>query len=181
MGIGSLGIGALMTGAIKFGPETVKAVKKAAPDFSSTNVPAIVEELYSVIKNFGKQTEYPKPGSGDVKYEFGPYKMEEGPGGYNITKTNEGEYSYSEEYFGVYRDPETGAIEYEELTVRPDMDGKLKDVDYGVDAQTYRDIGSDLTDTTGNNVYKVIAEEDIKGVLDDGGVIMDQGVLKSGK
>lgn len=182
-GAGILGaLTALGTGAIKLAPKIAQEVKKVAPDFSSIHVPAIVEELYSTIKKFGKQTEYPKPGSDTIKYEMGPYKMEEGPGGYDITKTNDrGEYGYSEEYFEVYKDPETGSIEYEELTIQPDMDGKLKDVDYGVDAQTYRDIGEDLSKTTGNDEYKFIAEEDIQGVLDDGGYIMDQGVLKSGK
>ena len=107
--------------------------------------------------------------------------MEEGPGGYSITKTNEGEYVYSEEYFGVYKDPETGMIEYEELTVRPDSDGKLKDVDYGVDVEAYREIGEDLEKTTGENIYKSIAEDDIKTILDDGGTIIDQGLIRSGK
>lgn len=179
-GAGILGaLTAVGTGAIKLGPKIAQEVKKVAPDFSSGSVPAILEELYSTIKNFGKMTDYEKKGL--VKYEMGPYKMEEGPGGYNITKTNESEYSYSEEYFGVYKDPETGAIEYEELTVRPDRDGKLKDVDYGVDVDSYRDIGKDISKVTEDDIYKEIAEEDIQRILDDGGTIIDQGLLRSGK
>ena len=30
-------------------------------------------------------------------------------------------------------DPETGYIEYEEVTAKPDMDGKIKDFDFGIE------------------------------------------------
>jgi len=86
--------------------------------------------------------------------------MEEGPGGYNITKTTDG-YTYQEEYFEVYKDPETGAIQYEELTVRPDFDGKLKDVDYGVELETYREIGEDIAKIRGDDSLIKVADEDI--------------------
>ena len=157
-GLGALGVG-LATGAVKFAPEIKKAVTGVTSQIDQ--VPNIVNELYFTIKNFGKQTDYPKPGSDTVKYEFGPYKMEEGPGGYNITKTTDSDYRYQEEYFEVYKDPETGAIQYEELTVRPDMDGKLKDVDYGVNLDTYREIGEDLAKIKGDDSLIKIADDDI--------------------
>ena len=157
-GLGALGVG-LATGAVKFAPEIKKAVTGVTSQIDK--VPNIVNELYFTIKNFGKQTDYPKPGSATMKYEFGPYKMEEGPGGYNITKTTDSDYRYQEEYFEVYRDPETGVIEYEELTVRPDMDGKLKDVDYGVELDSYREIGEDLAKIRGDDSLIKIADDDI--------------------
>jgi hypothetical protein len=157
-GLGALGVG-LATGAVKFAPEIKKAVTGVTSQIDQ--VPNIVNELYFTIKNFGKQTDYPKPGTDTVKYEFGPYKMEEGPGGYNITKTTDSDYRYQEEYFEVYRDPETGVIEYEELTVRPDMDGKLKDVDYGVELDSYREIGEDLAKIRGDDSLIKIADDDI--------------------
>lgn len=180
-GAGILGaLTALGTGAVKLAPKIAQEIKTVAPDFSGY-APAILEELYSTIKRFGKMIDYPKPGSDTVKYEMGPYKLEEGTEGYNITKKTDSDYYYQEEFYSVYKDPETGKIEYEELTVRPDAEGKLKDVDYGVDVDSYRDIGKDISKITEDDIYKEIAEEDIQRILDDGGTIIDQGLLRSGK
>jgi hypothetical protein len=33
----------------------------------------------------------------------------------------------------VKQDPETGFVEYEEVSARPDGDGKIKDVDFGIE------------------------------------------------
>ena len=179
-GAGILGaLTAVGTGAVKLAPTIVKEAKKVLPSFESIHVPAIVEELYSTIKRFGKMTDYEKKGI--VKHEMGPYKLEEGPEGYNITKKTDSDYYYQEEYFSVYKDPETGGIEYEELTVKPDAEGKLKDVDYGVDVDSYREIGADIDKLTKDNFASELAEQDIKTILDDGGTIIDKGVLKSGK
>ena len=143
------------------------------------SVPGIVEELYSTIRNFGKMTDYNKKGV--VNYEMGPYKLEEGPEGYNITKRTDDDLYYQEEYFSVYKDPETGGVQYEELTVTPDAEGKLKDVDYGVDVQTYRDIGKDIDQLTKDDMGTFVAEQDIETMLNDGGTIIDQGIKRSGK
>lgn len=166
------------TGLLKLAPQAAKEVQQVTSNFSGVG-PAIVEELYNTIKNFGKMTDYNKKGV--VNYEMGPYKLEEGPEGYNITKRTDDDLYYQEEYFSVYKDPETGGVEYEELTVKPDAEGKLKDVDYGVDVQTYRDIGKDIDQLTKDDIHKQIAEEDIQRILDDGGTIIDQGLLRSGK
>ena len=33
----------------------------------------------------------------------------------------------------IKQDPETGYIEYEEVSARPDGDGKIKDFDFGIE------------------------------------------------
>jgi len=152
-----LGLGALTTGLVKFGPEIKKAVTNVTSQFDE--LPKIINELYFTIRNRGESVEYGRDGL--VTTKLGPYKLEEGPGGYNITKTTDGDYRYQEEYFEVQTDPEKGVINYEELTVRPDMDGKLKDVDYGVELETYREIGEDLAKIRGDDSLIKIADDDI--------------------
>jgi hypothetical protein len=177
---GILGLAtAVGTGLLKYAPQAAKEVQKIKSTFSDMSVPGIVEELYSTIRNFGKMTDYNKKGV--VNYEMGPYKLEEGPEGYNITKRTDDDLYYQEEYFSVYKDPETGGVQYEELTVTPDAEGKLKDVDYGVDVQTYRDMGKDIDQLTKDDMGTFLAEQDIETMLNDGGTIIDQGIKRSGK
>jgi hypothetical protein len=157
VGLGGLGIAGLLSGAIKFAPEIKKAVTGVTTQM--TEVPNIVKELYATIKNLGQVTDYSKKGV--VKTELGPYELNEYPGGYNITKKTDSDYRYQEESFEVQTDPEYGVIDYEELTVRPDMDGKLKDVDYGVELETYREIGEDLAKIKKDDSLIKIADDDI--------------------
>ena len=38
----------------------------------------------------------------------------------------------------IKKDPETGALEYDEFTVSPDAEGKLKDVDFGIEDMDHK-------------------------------------------
>ena len=156
-GIG-VGLGALATGLVKFAPEIKKAATKATTVIEN-EVPEIIKQLYFTIRNRGKTTDY--GGNGVVKTKLGPYTLEEGPGGYNITKMTDSDFRYQQEYFEVITDPEKGVIHYEELTALPDIDGKLKDVDYGVDLDTYREIGEDLAKIKNDDSLIKIANDDI--------------------
>ena len=157
MGLGGLGIAGLLSGAVKFAPEIKKAVTGVTTQM--TEVPNIIKELYATIKNLGQVTDYSKKGV--VKTELGPYELNEYPGGYNITKMTDSDFRYQKEYFEVQTDPEYGVIDYEELTALPDMDGKLKDVDYGVELNTYREIGEDLAKIKNDDSLIKIADDDI--------------------
>jgi hypothetical protein len=153
-----LGLGALATGLVKFAPE----IKKAATNLTTTivdEVPEIIQQLYFTIRNLGKTTDYGRDGI--VKTKLGKYELIEEPGGYSITKMTDSDFRYQQEYFGVTTDPEKGVIHYEELTALPDMDGKLKDVDYGVELDTYREIGEDLAKIKGDDSLIKIADDDI--------------------
>ena len=58
----------------------------------------------------------------------------EGAGGARLKRTRDrGDYGYEEFEMQIKKDPETGGIEYDEVSVRPDPDGKMKDVDFGID------------------------------------------------
>jgi hypothetical protein len=157
VGLGGLGIAGLLSGAIKFAPEIKKALTGVTTQM--TEVPNIIKELYATIKNLGQVTDYSKKGV--VKTELGNYTLIEEPGGYNITKMTDSDFRYQQEYFGVQTDPEYGVIDYEELTALPDMDGKLKDVDYGVELNTYREIGEDLAKIKNDDSLIKIADDDI--------------------
>ena len=157
VGLGGLGIAGLLSGAIKFAPEIKKAVTGVTTQIDE--VPNIINELFLTIKNLGQVTDYSKKGV--IKTELGPYVLEETPGGYNIVKKTDSDYRYQQEYFEVQTDPEYGVIGYEELTVRPDLDGKLKDIDYGVELGTYREIGEDLAKIKNDDSLIKIADDDI--------------------
>jgi len=153
-----LGLGALATGLVKFAPE----IKKAVTNVTTTivdEVPEIIQQLYFTIRNLGKTTDYGRDGI--VKTKLGKYELIEEPGGYSITKMTDSDFRYQQEYFGVTTDPEKGVIHYEELTALPDMDGKLKDIDYGVELDTYREIGEDLAKIKGDDSLIKIADDDI--------------------
>ena len=74
-----------------------------------------------------------------------------------------------------------GKFVYEEISARPDREGKLKDVDYGVDMDTYREIGEDLQRMTKDDQYIKIANESIDQALEDTGMVIDKGILKRNK
>ena len=141
MGAAGAGIGALKTGIIGLGkqaPETIETVKetvKQAPDYFF----ALVDK----IKRFGKSVDDavadPRV---EQTYRYKNYELRENafgePGETIITKTDDmGEFGYKEESMRFKKGgpTEDGVVpdEYEELTVRPDREGKLKDVEEGIE------------------------------------------------
>ena len=141
MGAAGAGIGALKTGILGLGkqaPEAVETVKetvKQAPDYFF----ALVDK----IKRFGKSVDDavadPRV---EQTYRYKNYELRENafgePGETIITKTDDmGEFGYKEESMRFKKGgpTEDGVVpdEYEELTVRPDAEGKLKDVEEGIE------------------------------------------------
>ena len=141
MGAAGAGIGALKTGILGLGKqapeaiETVKETVKQAPDYFF----ALVDK----IKRFGKSVDDavadPRV---EQTYRYKNYELRENafgePGETIITKTDDmGEFGYKEESMRFKKGgpTEDGVVpdEYEELTVRPDAEGKLKDVEEGIE------------------------------------------------
>ena len=141
MGAAGAGIGALKTGIIGLGkqaPEAVQTVKetvKQAPDYFF----ALVDK----IKRFGKSVDDAVADPRiEQTYKYKNYELRENafgePGETIIIKTDDmGEFGYKEESMRFKKGgpTEDGVIpdEYEELTVRPDAEGKLKDVEEGIE------------------------------------------------
>jgi hypothetical protein len=141
MGAAGAGIGALKTGILglsKQAPEAVETVKetvKQAPDYFF----ALVDK----IKRFGKSVDDAVADPRiEQTYKYKNYELRENafgePGETIITKTDDmGEFGYKEESMRFKKGGQTedGFMpdEYEEVTVRPDAEGKLKDVEDGIE------------------------------------------------
>ena len=149
VGVIGAGVAAFAAGLLRLGRKdsAKKLVQKAATYGGRRidGVPEIISDLIQTIKLKGKVIDAPKPGSGPVVYQFEKYEYAEDINGFSVSKINDrGDYGYSEEVFQFEKDLETGATFFDDITVRPDGDGKLKDVEYGVDTDTYDEIADDL-------------------------------------
>ena len=139
-GIGG-GIAALKTGLLglsKKAPETIETVKetvKQAPDYFF----ALVDKIRRLGTMVDDAVADPRM---ERTYRYKNYELRENaygtPDETVVTKIDDrGEFGYKEESM-VYKKggmTEEGRVadEYEEFTVRPDEDGKLKDIDTGID------------------------------------------------
>jgi len=135
-GLASLPIlGKIAKPIAKAGPEAVEVISRTAEQ-----MPVYLTTLINKVKNFGKSKVLGKPDSPDgaMEYNLGDYTVIEGPG---YTRVNKSNYSGFGDEVGIRneiemeikKDPETGVIQYEEIEVYPDMDGKMRDVEEGVD------------------------------------------------
>ena len=139
-GIGG-GIAALKAGLIGLGkkaPETIETVKetvKQAPDYFF----ALVDKIRRLGTMVDDAVVDPRM---ERTYRYKNYELRENaygtPDETVVTKIDDqGEFGYKEESM-VYKKggmTEEGRVadEYEEFTVKPDEDGKLKDIDTGID------------------------------------------------
>jgi hypothetical protein len=123
----------------------VKPITKAAPVVKETvsKAPDYFFALIDKIKRFGRSVDDPVVDSRvEQTYKYKNYELRENaygePGETIITKTDDmGEFGYKEESMRFKKGgpTEDGVVpdEYEELTLRPDREGKLKDVEDGIE------------------------------------------------
>lgn len=124
-------LGKYIKPATKAAPQVVEAVSRTAE-----SVPTYLMDLISKVKMMGSSKIIGKADNpnGFVQYDLGDYTVTDGAEFTRIRKQNQrGEYIDSEVEMEIQRDPETGTIQYEEATALPDQDGKLKDVDFGIE------------------------------------------------
>ena len=154
-GIASLPIIGRFFDVIKLG---APAAEKVAEKVAESGVPDYFWKLYNTIKSKGILSDEVKV---DPRVErtttYKNYKLEEGaygdPDETVITKINDkGDFGYTEESmrFKKGRMDEDGFIgnEYEEVTVRPDQEGKLKDVEDGLDDGSVDEILEEIGEKT---------------------------------
>jgi hypothetical protein len=134
------------------------AVEKVAEKVAESGVPDYFWKLYNTIKSKGILSDEVKV---DPRVErtttYKNYKLEEGaygdPSETVITKINDrGEFGYTEESMrfkkgGMDEDGFVGN-EYEEITARPDAEGKLKDVEDGLDDGSVDEILEEIGEKT---------------------------------
>ncbi len=144
-----IGQGTTVLASLPFLGKFIKPVAKNAPEVieavsrSAENVPTYLMDLIAKVKMMGKSKVIGKPDNpeGFVKYQLGDYEVVDGSEFTRIKKQNhEGEYLKNEVEMQIKKDPETGGIEYEEATAFPDRDGKLKDVDFGIEDFNHEDM-----------------------------------------
>lgn len=139
-GVGA-GIGALKTGLLGLGKEAAPMVEAAKE--TVTKAPDYFFALVDKIKRFGKSVDDAVADRRlEQTYRYKNYELRENafgePGETIITKTDDmGEFGYKEESMRFKKGGQTedGFVpdEYEEVTVRPDAEGKLKDVEDGIE------------------------------------------------
>ena len=139
-GVGA-GIGALKTGLLGLGKEAAPMVEAAKE--TVTKAPDYFFALVDKIKRFGKSVDDPVADPRvERTYRYKNYELRENafgdPGETIVTKTDDmGEFGYKEESMRFKKGGQTedGFLpdEYEEITVRPDAEGKLKDVEDGIE------------------------------------------------
>jgi len=140
-GLASLPIlGKIAKPIAKIGPEATEVISRTAEQ-----MPVYLTTLINKIKSIGKSKLIGKPDNPDgfVQYDLEDYTLIEGPGYTRVSKTEYGASSQGEGIKNqleveIKKDPETGAIEYDEFTVSPDAEGKLKDVDFGIEDMDHK-------------------------------------------
>ncbi len=130
-GIASIPIvGKFLKPAMVAAPKVVEVVKRSAD-----GIPEFLGDLVTKVVTFGK-----KNFTGNRSDEFADqYRLDD----YVVTQQgnkttikkvdDQGEMGYKEHEMELDMDPETGGVTYNEASVRPDAEGKLKDVEEFID------------------------------------------------
>jgi hypothetical protein len=130
-GIASIPIvGKFLKPAMVAAPKVVEVVKRSAD-----GIPEFLGDLVTKVVTFGK-----KNFTGNRSDEFADqYRLDD----YVVTQQgnkttikkvdDKGEFGYKEHEMELDMDPETGGVTYNEASVRPDAEGKLKDVEEFID------------------------------------------------
>ena len=146
VGAAGAGITALKTGLLGLGKEAAPTTEKIIEKVATSDVPPYFLNLVNKIKNLGQKFDGPKERSESFTYKDYEMDIDYDTGAIEIKKTKESmipggdEAGISEEVYMTYKpgmaDESTKGKkvvdEYEEFTTRPDIDGKMKDVDEGV-------------------------------------------------
>ena len=182
MGGAAAGIGALKTGALKmFGKGAAPVVEKTAE--AASGAPSYFFDLVEKIKLLGVKSKGFKERSESFRYKDYDMDIDYDTGAIEIKKTREAmipggdEAGIAEESIMVYRPGRADELtkgktppdEYDEFTARPDMDGKMKDVDEGLSENVEKEIIEEVSEG-GGNVDELTLQEIKKGKLASGGI-----------
>ena len=146
MGAAGAGIGALKSGILGLGKEAAPAVE--AVKETVTQAPSYFFDLVNKIKMFGKEGIRIGPRKRTVNYKNYELTEDISTGDITIVKQKgDPDFAYEEEVMLLRRGQadettkgRTPPDEYEELTVRPDMEGKMKDVEDVIEPEGIQEI-----------------------------------------
>ena len=131
-------LGKFIKPATKAAPEVMEAISRTAED-----MPEYLTNLVNKIRMMGESKIIGKMDSPDefIRYDLGDYELHEGSAGYRLKRTRDrGDMGYEEFEMQVKQDPESGFLEYEEVSARPDGDGKIKDFDFGIEDDVHAEM-----------------------------------------
>lgn len=147
------GQGITLLGTLPFLGKFIKPIAKEAPEMlevisrSADNVPDYLLDLISKVKMMGKSKILGKADNPDgfVQYDLGDYTVVDSANATRIKKTNYGSIGdevgiKNELEMEIRKDPETGALEYDEVEVFPDAEGKMRDVEFGIEDASHQDM-----------------------------------------
>ena len=156
-----------------------KGVKVAAPvvEKTTSSPPSYFFDLVNKIKILGDETKSISPRTKTTTYKN--YELQEDltTGDIVVIKQKgDPDFAYEEEVLSFRKGQadettkgKTPPDEYEELTVRPDMDGKMKDVEEGIEPEGIKEILEEL-DVGGGNLDELTLQEIKRGKLASGGI-----------
>ena len=172
MGGAAAGIGALKTGALKiFGKGAAPVVEKTAE--AASGAPSYFFDLVEKIKLLGVRSKGFKERSESFRYKDYDMDIDYDTGDIQIKKTREAmipggdEAGIAEESIMVYRPGRADELtkgktppdEYDEYTARPDMDGKMKDVDDGLSENVEKEIIDEVSEKmAGGGIARMLGE-----------------------
>ena len=165
-GVGG-GIAALKTGLVGLGKQAgpaVEAVKETV-----AQAPSYFFDLVAKIKMLGKPGISIGPRQNTMNYKNYELMEDVSTGDIRITKQKgDPDFGYEEEVMEYRKGQRTedGMIpdEYEEATIRPDMDGKMKDIEDGIEPDSIEEIIKEVSDQApsikkaGGGIAKMLGE-----------------------
>jgi len=148
VGAAGAGITALKTGLLGLGKEAAPAVETVKE--TVTQAPSYFFDLVAKIKMLGKPGISIGPRQNTMNYKNYELMEDVSTGDLRITKQKgDPDFSYEEEVMEYRKGQRTedGVIpdEYEEATIRPDMDGKMKDFEDGIEPDSIKEIIKEAT------------------------------------
>ena len=151
MGAAGAGIGALKTGILGIGEKAAPAVEAARETVAQA--PSYFFDLVNKIKMLGKPGMSIGPRQKTTNYKNYELIEDTTTGDITVVKQKgDPEFAYEEEVMTLRKGQademtqgRTPPDEYEELTVRPDMDGKMKDVEDGIEPESIQEIVEEVT------------------------------------
>ena len=162
-----------------FKPAKVGTVAKTAPKIVTTapETPSYFFDLVNKIKILGDEGKSISPRKKITTYKN--YELQEDltTGDIVIVKQKgDPDFAYEEEVLSLRKGQadettkgKTPPDEYEELTIRPDGDGKMKDVEDGIEPEGIKEILEEL-DVGGGNLDDLTLQKIKKGKLASGGI-----------
>jgi len=165
------------------GAKPAAKVAEVATKTPVTKPPEYFFDLAAKIKILGKESSS-APRERMIEVNYKNYSLQEDlvTGDMTIVKRKgDPEFGYEEEVMSLRKGQademtkgRTPPDEYEELTVRPDLDGKMKDVEDGIEPESIQEIVEEVGQGGGNLDQRTL-EEIARGRLASGGVAMMLG------